>query len=218
MKPITQFLMSILLAGATLANAHAADAIDRLQGLYSQTYVAEMEGTPNWHGYPGDGKVHLIVLKLSPTTAFIETYIGIIQISGIADLQADGSLLYQEYDQEADRDETAPDGTVRWITRPKDRQWCDYIVYPADKGVLLKDREDGSPDIGGCLTMSDLIVLKDPFGGIHFDEKSRRAITPGKLKAIKKSRLYKYALKDRETFLKRQLDPETAAPVPVSLK
>jgi hypothetical protein len=214
MKKTIQLMVLSLLSLSTLMTytAWSKDAIDRLQGHYSHLYKGVMENVPI-------DEIHLIVLKLSPTTAYIESYIGDIDTAaGIADLQADGSLLYQEYNPREERTDTLADSTVRKKTWPREQQWCEYWVHPTSNGVIFSDPEDEQKARGETPAFGDcMILLKTPAAaaqtGISFSNNERRKIGPAKRKAIQKSYEYQEALKRREEFLKAQQSPETAAPI-----
>jgi hypothetical protein len=100
------------------AASHAADGIDRLQGNYSHP------SKQLYYGEDFDGKEHLIILKLSPTTAYFLADVAYSDwMYGVADLQADGALLYQEDQPDEGVTEPMPDGTTKYVVWPKAHYW-----------------------------------------------------------------------------------------------
>ena len=213
-NPIALFTSVMLLS----MTSRATDALDLLQGNYVHFYK-DLRGSIIYFGPDDDGKERLIILKLSPTTAYVQADIARVDtISGIADLQADGSLLYQEDRPDEGITETQPDGTIKQLVQPKEHFWCRFGIHPTKKGVVFSDPIDEQSlrdelNVKGACVRDRTGSSKGVINGVVFVKTDRHHISPAKLSAIKKSVEYQEAVKRRETFLKVQQNPETAAPV-----
>jgi hypothetical protein len=170
-------------------NSHAESlSIDDIEGVYTQKLSARVTEK-------------LMILKLSPTTAYVDLDLAHSGVVGIADLQPDG-LLYQEDRPRPSLDEELEDHTVVRIFTAREHYWCRFGVHFGKTEITFTDpvdpqdeKEDPQNARPACGTMYGGMV------GAVFKLSTRRKLTAIEVARMIRSENFYEAVTWREMFL-----------------
>jgi hypothetical protein len=181
-----------VVAFCSATSVHADGDIDKLEGSYTHRLMDNSNET-------------LIIFKLSPVTAYFEADVDRCYLSGIAELQSDGSLLYRE--------DTTPimaasveldERTTHLGLTKKDQYWCELGIHPGAQKITFTDSDGPHDQQKDNLAGTCAIAMCGGRGGFestYFKRSTHHKMTPKKVAVIKKSEGFQEAMKKRERYL-----------------